>query len=136
MSNYLSSTVTTMNMTTSKKAVPRNPQKLKKILKKDGSRIKRAKSNPRSPLKKAEKPEPVKTSVAPSNPTPSPVANVAPPLPEEAPEPEEEDPVSLNQDPPNLMQLGDNQGGTSPPASTIQSFEEELSEDEEGEIRL
>ena len=34
------------------------------------------------------------------------------------------------------MQLGDNQGGTSPPASTIQSSEEELSEDEEGEIRL
>ena len=78
----------------------------------------------------------MKTSVAPSNPTPSPIANVAPPLPEEAPEPEEEDPVSLTHDPPNPMQLGDNQGGTNPPASTIQSSEEELSEDEEGEIRL
>ena len=78
----------------------------------------------------------MKTSVAPSNPTPSPVANVAPPLPEEASESEEEDPVIPTQDPPNPMQLGDNQGGTSPLTSTIQSSEEELSEDEEGEIRL
>ena len=78
----------------------------------------------------------MKTSVAPSNPTPSPVANLAPPLSKKAPKPEEEDLVSPTQDPPNPMQLGDNQGGTSPPASTIQSSEEELSEDEEGEIRL
>ena len=48
---------TAMNTATSKKVVPGNPQKLKKILKKDGSRQKEQNLTPGRPLKKPRNPD-------------------------------------------------------------------------------
>ena len=90
------------------------------------------------PKKKVEISGPVKTSAASSvpNPNPSPAAAVAPLFPEEVLAPKEGDPSSLIQDPICHPQLGNNMEGNSLPTSQIQTFEEELSEDEEGEICL